>query len=63
VIVIWSDERNDPDNGYSGGSTYHDEYDIYANYSTDGGVTWLTVSNVLVNDDSTYPLIRNPQAV
>jgi len=62
VIVIWADERNDPDNGYSGDPNYHDESDIYANYSTDGGATWLTTQNIIINDDSTYKSIRNPQA-
>jgi hypothetical protein len=61
VVVIWSDERNDPDNCYTGCGTEHNEFDIYTNYSLDGGITWLTTSNVLVNDDSTYAWIRYPQ--
>jgi hypothetical protein len=62
ILVIWADERNDPDNCYSGGSSCHDEFDIYANYSSDGGVTWPTDSNVMINDDSTYARLYAPAA-
>jgi hypothetical protein len=62
VLVLWSDERDDPDNCYSGGSSCHDEFDIYGNYSLDSGGTWLTDHNVRVNDDSTYDWIINPTA-
>ncbi len=60
VVVAWSDERADPDNCYSGGDTCHDEFDIYLNYSSDAGATWLDTDNVRVNDDSTYDRIYAP---
>ncbi len=61
LLVIWADERNDLDNCYRHGvcSSAHDEFDIYATYSTDGGLTW-SADNIRVNDDSTYAQIRHP---
>jgi hypothetical protein len=58
VLAIWADERNDPDNCYTG-STCHDEFDIYTTYSTDGGATWPG-DNVMLNDNSDYAWIRAP---
>ena len=60
VLVIWADERNDPDNCYTGCASAHDEFDIYASYSLNGGVTWPGTDNVLVNDDSTYAALNAP---
>jgi hypothetical protein len=62
VLVIWHDEREDADNCYTGGASCHDEFDIYANYSHDGGSSWLTENNVRVNDDSDYDNITRPSA-
>ncbi len=60
VVVVWADERNDANNGYSGDPNYHDEFDIYANRSSNHGEAWLTDKNEMLNDNSDYGWIRDP---
>ena len=62
VFVIWADERNDPDNCYTGCSSAHDEFDIYGTQSSNGGVSWPS-SNLMANDDSTFAYITYPDVV
>ncbi len=61
VVVVWADERNDPDNCYDNNTcpSPHDEFDIYATYSGDSGASWAS-TNVMVNDDSTYDRMYAP---